>query len=81
MLLAETDLTGDLDVDARDPSSVIAYTSSVVYCLQEATYAGGEVHSCAEGTQWVVDALEGAGFRDVSVHHSETGYAIVSGVA
>jgi hypothetical protein len=81
MLLAETDLTGDLGQDAPNPSSLIAFASSVVYCLQEALYGGGEVHSCAEGTRWVADALEGAGFRDVSTHHSETGYAIVYGVA
>jgi SAM-dependent methyltransferase len=81
VLLAENDLTGDLVQDAADPVSVIAYTSSVVYCLQDALRAGGEVHSCAEGTGWVVAALEQAGFHDVEVRHSETGYALVSGVA
>jgi SAM-dependent methyltransferase len=81
VLLGETDLTGDLDQDAQNPASVIAFTSSVVYCLQEALHGGGEVHSCAEGTRWVEEALDAAGFRDLAVHHSETGYAIHSGVA
>ncbi len=81
VLLAENDLSGDLDRDAQDPSSVIAFTSSVVYCLQDALNGGGEVHSCAEGVAWVVDALGRAGFHDVEVRHSETGYALVSGVA
>jgi SAM-dependent methyltransferase len=81
VLLAETDLTGDLAQDAQNPASVIAFTSSVVYCLQEALHGGGEVHSCAEGTRWVEDAMTAAGFHDVAVHHSETGYAIISGLA
>src|SRR6476469_7553770 len=81
VLVAENDLTGDLDQDAENPSAVIAYTSSVVYCLQEALAGGGVVHSCAEGTRWVVDAMEEADFADVTVHHSETGYAIVHGIA
>ena len=81
VLLAENDFSGDLDRDAADPMSLIAYTSSVVYCLQEALHAGGEVHSCAEGTDWVVDALDRAGFHDVEVRHSETGYALISGIA
>jgi SAM-dependent methyltransferase len=81
VLLAENDFSGDLDQDAADPMSLIAYTSSVVYCLQEALQAGGEVHSCAEGIDWVVDALDRAGFHDVVVRHSETGYALVSGIA
>jgi SAM-dependent methyltransferase len=81
VLVAENDLTGDLARDAEDPSAVIAYTSSVVYCLQEALSAGGEVHSCAEGTRWVEDAMAAAGFSNVRVHHSETGYAVLTGVA
>ena len=40
---------------------MIAYASSVIYYLQEALAGGGVVHSCAEGTQWVVDALDAAG--------------------
>ena len=80
-LVAENDLTGDLDQDAQDPSAVIAYASSVIYCLQEALAGGGVVHSCAEGTQWVIDAMEQAGFAEVTIHHSETGYAIIHGVA
>lgn len=81
VLVAENDFTGDLDQDAGNPGAVIAYTSSVVYCLQEALAGGGEVHSCAEGSKWVVDAMQQAGFDDVAVHHSETGHAIVHGVA
>jgi SAM-dependent methyltransferase len=81
VLVAENDLTGDLDEDAENPSAVIAYTSSVIYCLQEALGGGGVVHSCAEGTRWVVDAMEQADFAEVTVHHSDTGYAIVHGVA
>jgi SAM-dependent methyltransferase len=81
VLIAENDLTGDPDQDAQNPSALIAYASSLLYCLQEALAGGGAVHSCAEGTQWVVDALESAGLHDVAVHHSGSGYAIVHGVA
>jgi SAM-dependent methyltransferase len=81
LLVGETDLTGDLAQDAQNPGSLIAFTSSVVYCLQEALHGGGEVHSCAEGTRWVEEALATAGFHDLAVHHSETGYAIHTGVA
>jgi SAM-dependent methyltransferase len=81
VLLAENDLTGDLAIDSENPSAVIAYTSSVVYCLQEALHGGGAVHSCAEGTRWVGEALAEAGFSDLRVHHSETGYAILTGTA
>jgi SAM-dependent methyltransferase len=81
VLVAENDLTGDLDRDAENPGALIAYTSSVIYCLQEALAGGGVVHSCAEGPQWVIDALDSAGYHHVAVHHSESGYAIVHGVA
>ncbi len=81
VLIAENDLTGDLDQDVANPGALIGYTSSILYCLQEALHEGGEVHSCAEGTHWVVDALERAGFDAVDTHHSESGYAIVTGTA
>jgi SAM-dependent methyltransferase len=81
VLVAENDFSGNLDQDAESAEAVIAYTSSLIYCLQEALAGGGVVHSCAEGTQWVVDALDAAGYHDVAVHHSEAGYAIVHGVA
>ena len=80
-LVAENDLTGDLDEDAANPGALIAYASSVIYCLQEALHGGGVVHSCAEGTGWVEEALADAGFSEIRVHHSETGYAILTGVA
>ena len=80
-LVAESDLSGDLDQDAANPMSTVALTSSVVYCLQDALHGGGEVHSCAEGIGWVVAGLEDAGFAGVAIHHSDTGYAIVTGVA
>jgi hypothetical protein len=50
VLVAENDLTGNLDQDVGNPGAVIAYTSSVIYCLQEALADGCEVHSCAERT-------------------------------
>jgi SAM-dependent methyltransferase len=81
VLVAENDFSGDLDADAANPFATIAYVSSLVYCMQEALHDGGEVHTCAEGSGWVVAALEDAGFADVEVRHSETGYALVSGVA
>lgn len=81
VLVAENDFTGDLDTDTGSPFATIAYVSSLMYCMQEALHDGGEVHTCAEGTGWVVAALERAGFRDVEVRHSATGYALVSGVA
>lgn len=81
VLVAENDLTGDLDQDAGNASALIALTSSLIYCLQEALAGGGAVHSCAEGPGWVVAAMEQAGFTGVTVHHSATGYAIVHAVA
>jgi SAM-dependent methyltransferase len=81
VLVADNDLTGDLDQDAESASALIAYTSSVIYCLQEALAGGGVVHSCAEGPGWVMDAMEQTDFAEVTVHHSETGYAIIHGVA
>jgi SAM-dependent methyltransferase len=81
VLVAENDFTGDLDADAGNPFATIAYVSSLMYCMQEALHDGGEVHTCAEGTGWVVAALERAGFHDVEVRHSETGYALVHGIA
>lgn len=81
LLVAENDFTGDLDHDRANPFSTIAYTSSLMYCLQEALHGGGDAHTCAEGTGWVVDGLAAAGFHDVEVRHSPTGYALVSGVA
>ncbi len=81
VLVAENGFTGDLDADPANPFATIAYVSSLMYCMQEALHDGGEVHTCAEGSGWVVEALAGAGFRDVEVRHSETGYALVSGIA
>ena len=81
LLVAENDLTGDLDQDAASPSALIAYASNVIYCLQEALAGGGVVHSSAEGPGWVVEAMEQADFAEVTVHHSETGYAIIHGIA
>jgi SAM-dependent methyltransferase len=81
VLVAENDLSGDLNEDASNPGALIAYASSVIYCLQEPLAQGGEVHSGAEGPQWVIDALERAGYQDVGVHHSDTGYAIIHGIA
>ena len=63
VFVAENDFTGDLDQDVENPSALIAYTSSLLYCLQEALAGGGVVHSCAEGTGWVVDAMEQAALR------------------
>jgi SAM-dependent methyltransferase len=80
-LVAENDLTGDLDRDAESPGALIAYASSLVYCMQEALAGGGVVHSSGEGPDWVVDAMAEAGFVDVTVHHSETGYAVIHGRA
>ena len=81
VMVAENDLTGDLDRDAESPSALIAYASSVIYCMQDALAGGGVVHSCAEGSGWVVDAMGKVGLAEVAVHHSESGYAIVHGVA
>ena len=81
VLVAENDFTGNLDEDVANPFSTIAYTSSLMYCLQEALHGPGDAHTCAEGVAWLVDGLATAGFHDVQVRHSPTGYALVSGVA
>jgi len=49
----------------------------VLYCLQEGLSAGG-VHSNADGTGWITDALAETGFSDITITASETGYAVIT---
>lgn len=79
-MVVEPGMTGDLDADAADPFSVVVYASSLLWCLQENLAEGGEGH-VSDGPAWVVDALVEAGFRDIGVRPSDTGYNIITGVA
>ena len=82
LLVAENDLTGDLDADAASPFGFVSYASSALYCLQEALAAGsGTVHTGAENPRWIADAMTAAGFTDVAVRSAAGGMAIVTGRA
>ncbi|MGB9011557.1 MAG: class I SAM-dependent methyltransferase [Aeromicrobium sp.] len=76
LMLAETDLTGDLAQDVQHPFATITYSSGVLYCLQESLAAGGGPHSGGDGRPWIEEALAEVGFDDVSVTASPTGFAI-----
>lgn len=79
-MVVEPGMTGDLAVDRLDPFSVVVYASSLLWCLQENVAAGGGGH-VSDGPGWVVDALTCAGFRNVAVRPSESGYNIITGTA
>jgi SAM-dependent methyltransferase len=82
LLVAENDLTGDLDTDAASPFGFVSYASSALYCLQEPLAAGaGTVHAGAENPRWIADAMSAAGFAEVSVRAAAGGMAVVTGRA
>lgn len=81
LLLAETDLSGDLDQDFEHPFATIAYSCGLLYCLQESLAAGGDPHSGGDGRPWIEAALAEAGFEEVSVAASPTGFAVFSAAA
>jgi hypothetical protein len=81
LMIVESDLTGDIDVDAANPFGVIVYACGLLYCLQENLAAGGTGHSNGDGPGWVVDAMTVAGFLDVKVTPSDTGYNVITGRA
>jgi SAM-dependent methyltransferase len=80
-LIAESGLTGDLATDCTNPFAAIVYSAGLLYCLQENLAAGGLGHTAADGPSWVTDALAIAGFTDITVTPSETGYNIITGRA
>jgi SAM-dependent methyltransferase len=79
LMVVESDLTGDMDIDAANRFGVVVYACGLLYCLQENLAAGGIGHSNGDGPGWVIDAMTGAGFGDVKVTHSETGYNVITG--
>jgi SAM-dependent methyltransferase len=81
ILLVEGGLTGDLDLDKLDPFAVVAYGAGLFYCLQENLAAGGAGHTGGDGTGWILEALRGAGFTDVSSRAVETGNVVITGRA
>lgn len=75
-LVAETALSGDVDVDSADPLSVIAHAAGLMYCLQENLANGGDGSTPSVGLDWVESALSAAGFSSVTHQDSETGYRV-----
>jgi SAM-dependent methyltransferase len=75
-LVAETAMSGDVEVDNADPFSLIAHAAGLMYCMQENLANGGDGSTPSLGLGWVEDALTAAGFRSVTQHDSETGYRI-----
>ncbi len=78
LMIAETDMSGDLDQDAANPFSVIPYGAGLMYCLQENLHSDGGAHSAGDGLGWIRDALRDAGFQAIEVTGSESGYAIIT---
>jgi SAM-dependent methyltransferase len=78
-LIAESGLTGDLATDCANPFAAIIYAAGLLYCLQENLASGGAGLTAADGPQWMTEALATAGFTDITVAPSETGYNIVTG--
>lgn len=79
LMIVESDLTGDIDVDVANPFGVVVYACGLLCCLQEKLAAGGSGHSNGDGPGWVIDAMTDAGFGDLQVTHSETGYNVITG--
>ena len=77
VMLVESNMSGSLDDDVADPFAVVSYACGVLYCLQEGLSAGG-VHSNADGTGWITDALAETGFSDITITASDTGYAVIT---
>jgi SAM-dependent methyltransferase len=78
-LVVESGLSGDLARDAGDPFALIVFACGVLYCLQESLAAGGSGNTAGDGPTWVADALAEAGFADVTVTPSPTGYHLITG--
>jgi SAM-dependent methyltransferase len=79
VLVAESALVGDFIADQANPLGLITYGSALLYCLQENLAAGGPGVAGGDGTDWLVDALKAAGFVDVTVRESDTGFRIHTG--
>ncbi len=76
LLVAETKMTGDLDVDNADPTALIAHAAGLIYCLQENLANGGTGTIPSAGLGWVDAALVAAGFGTVDHLDSDTGYRV-----
>ncbi len=80
LLIAEEALSGDVSVDAADPSAIIAYGSDLLYCFQESKADGG----AGLGTTWAGDHLVAFllehGFSVVGTHASPVGYLVTRAV-
>jgi SAM-dependent methyltransferase len=75
-LVAETALSGDGEVDDKDPFSLIAHAAGLMYCLQENLANGGDGSTPSVGLGWVEDALSAAGFSSIAHLDSETGFRV-----
>lgn len=75
-LVAESSLSGDVDVDKADPLSLIVQAGDLLYCMQENLANGGDGSTPSIGLGWVDDALAAAGFATVDHLDSATGYRI-----
>jgi SAM-dependent methyltransferase len=80
-LVAESGLSGDLAVDTGNPVALIVCAAGLLYCLQENLAAGGPGFSGGDGPDWLIKALQAAGFRDVQTRDSPTGYRIFTATA
>ncbi len=82
-LIAESGLTGDLSVDCAANAffALIVYSAGLLYCLQENLAAGGSGLTGGDGPGWITTALSSAGFDQVGVTASETGYNVITGIA
>lgn len=76
LLVAEASLSGDLDTDSADPTSLITHAAGLLYCMQESIANGGDGLTPSLGLAWVDDALAAAGFRSVEHHESPSGYRV-----
>ncbi len=80
LLIAEGGLSGDFTLDSQNPFALITYGTGLLYCLQENLAQDGAGHTDGDGVKWVIEALDAAGFSDISIMPSETGFNVVVGV-
>lgn len=81
VLVAESDLTGDLSADAVGPFATIGFGAALLYCLQENLAAEGPGVSAGDGGDWLVNALETGGFHDVANRTTASGYRVTTATA
>jgi SAM-dependent methyltransferase len=62
--------------NAADPSAVVDYAGSLLYCLQDALAAGGPGYGAGVPGHEVARLQAGAGLRPAPAHHSRSGYSV-----